>query len=163
MTVTLLLPSDRYTLALGVWLGKRLEAGTVLLLEGDLGAGKTTLIKGVGKGLGISEDIDSPTFTLINEYHDGRVPLYHVDLYRLDPQNVAALYLETYWQGIENPPGIVAIEWSERLPYHPPASITVVLSQPLPEGRTVTLTPSHPTHQKQLEALTLHAILADEI
>ncbi|MEO1299369.1 MAG: tRNA (adenosine(37)-N6)-threonylcarbamoyltransferase complex ATPase subunit type 1 TsaE, partial [Cyanobacteria bacterium J06636_16] len=81
MTVSLVLPNEAMTRALGLWLGQHLEAGTVLLLQGDLGSGKTTLVKGIGQGLGIPEAIDSPTFALINEYPQGRIPLYHVDLY----------------------------------------------------------------------------------
>lgn len=107
------------TQRLGMILGKSLLAGSVILLEGDLGCGKTSLIQGLGLGLGITDAIVSPTFTLINEYHEGRVPLYHLDLYRLTPQQVDDLYLENYWQGIEFPPGIVAIEWSERLLHRP--------------------------------------------
>ncbi len=107
------------THALGIHLGQTLSAGSVLLLEGELGSGKTTLVQGLGAGLGIAEAIDSPTFTLVNEYLNGRVPLYHLDLYRLDGDEVKTLCLETYWEGLEVEPGIVAIEWAERLPYKP--------------------------------------------
>ncbi len=117
--ISLFLANLEATQRLGRLLGQTLPAGSVLLLEGDLGSGKTSLIQGLGQGLGIADAIVSPTFTLINEYHDGRVPLYHLDLYRLNPQQVDELYLETYWQGIEVPPGIVAIEWSERLVHRP--------------------------------------------
>ncbi|BAZ32266.1 hypothetical protein NIES4074_47680 [Cylindrospermum sp. NIES-4074] len=116
------------TLNLGITLGESLTAGSVILLEADLGAGKTTLVQGIGKGLGISELIVSPTFTLINEYTEGRLPLYHLDLYRLGPKEVAALNLETYWEGIEVTPGIVAIEWAERMPYKPDNYISVHLT-----------------------------------
>ena len=71
------------TYNLGKSLGKFLPAGSVILLEGNLGTGKTTLVQGIGIGLGITETIDSPTFTLINEYFSGKIPLYHFDLYRL--------------------------------------------------------------------------------
>lgn len=106
------------TRALGVALGQSLAAGSVILLEGDLGSGKTTLVQGIGEGLGITEPIVSPTFTLINEYTEGRLPLYHLDLYRLQPEEATALNLETYWEGVEMPLGIVAIEWA-RLQYKP--------------------------------------------
>ncbi|MGK7887483.1 MAG: tRNA (adenosine(37)-N6)-threonylcarbamoyltransferase complex ATPase subunit type 1 TsaE, partial [Crocosphaera sp.] len=79
------------TKALGQKLGQNLTEGSVLLLKGDLGAGKTTLVQGIGEGLGITDAIVSPTFTLINEYHQGRLPLYHLDLYRLEPEAVAEL------------------------------------------------------------------------
>ncbi|WP_041565661.1 tRNA (adenosine(37)-N6)-threonylcarbamoyltransferase complex ATPase subunit type 1 TsaE [Nostoc punctiforme] len=116
------------TLHLGITLGESLTAGSAILLKGDLGAGKTTLVQGIGKGLGIAESIVSPTFTLINEYTEGRLPLYHLDLYRLEPQEVAALNLESYWEGIEVIPGIVAVEWAERLPYKPDSYLSVNLT-----------------------------------
>ncbi|MEL6940373.1 MAG: tRNA (adenosine(37)-N6)-threonylcarbamoyltransferase complex ATPase subunit type 1 TsaE [Cyanobacteria bacterium J06598_1] len=121
------LPDAQATQALGRALGNHLPAGSVLLLKGDLGSGKTTLVQGLGQGLGI-EEIDSPTFTLINEYTRGRVPLYHIDLYRLSGAEADGLFLETYWDGVEVEPGIVAIEWSERLTVLPPAPIEVALS-----------------------------------
>ncbi len=121
------LPDREATQALGRSLGKQLSAGSVLLLKGDLGSGKTTLVQGLGLGLGVTE-IDSPTFTLINEYTKGRIPLYHVDLYRLSLAEASALYLETYWEGIETEPGIVAIEWAERLTHLPPEPIELALS-----------------------------------
>ncbi len=126
------LPDAQATQALGKALGEQLPAGSVLLLKGNLGSGKTTLVQGLGAGLGIAE-IDSPTFTLINEYTRGRVPLYHVDLYRLSASEAEALYLETYWEGLEVKPGIVAIEWAERLTYLPPAPVELALDY-VPEG-----------------------------
>ncbi|WGV23887.1 tRNA (adenosine(37)-N6)-threonylcarbamoyltransferase complex ATPase subunit type 1 TsaE [Halotia branconii] len=116
------------TLRLGMTLGQNLSVGSVILLEGDLGAGKTTLVQGIGQGLAISEPIVSPTFTLINEYTEGRLPLYHLDLYRLEPQEVLALNLETYWEGLEVMPGIVAIEWAERMPCKPHVYLNVHLT-----------------------------------
>ncbi|MEO1181421.1 MAG: tRNA (adenosine(37)-N6)-threonylcarbamoyltransferase complex ATPase subunit type 1 TsaE, partial [Cyanobacteria bacterium J06636_28] len=74
------LPNIRATHRLGWLMGQRLPAGSTLLLSGPLGSGKTTLTQGLGAGLDIEQTIDSPTFTLINEYLTGRVPLYHVDL-----------------------------------------------------------------------------------
>ncbi len=124
---------------LGVDLGQRLPAGTVLLLEGDLGAGKTTLVQGIGAGLGIVEAIDSPTFTLVNEYLDGRLPLYHLDLYRLGPAEATALYPEQYWQGDEMELGIVAIEWAERLAYLPARYWKIQLNYTAAGGRQATL------------------------
>ncbi len=138
-SVALFLDQDVATRAIGHCLGQHLPPGSILLLRGDLGAGKTTLIQGLGLGLGITEPIVSPTFTLVNEYHEGRIPLYHLDLYRLEPAEVASLYLEQYWEGLENPLGITAIEWSERLPQHPPAYLLVVLRH-LSQGREVLFT-----------------------
>ena len=122
------LPYIEATQQLGITLGETLNAGSVILLEGDLGAGKTTLVQGIGKVLGIIEPIVSPTFTLINEYPEGRIPLYHLDLYRLEPQEVTGLNLESYWEGIEVTPGIVAIEWAERMPYLPDSYLKVCLT-----------------------------------
>ncbi len=125
---------------LGVTLGRSLKPGSIILLEGDLGAGKTTLVKGIGEGLGITDSIVSPTFTLINEYPEGRIPLYHLDLYRLDPQSVAELNLEAYTEAIEVTPGIVAIEWAERMPYKPYNYLSVCLSYGTEDTRVAEIT-----------------------
>jgi tRNA threonylcarbamoyladenosine biosynthesis protein TsaE len=100
----------------------RLEAGAVVLLSGDLGAGKTVFVRGLAAGLGIDPDeVTSPTFTLIQEYNGGRLPLYHVDLYRLQPAEVEGLGLdELTCQG-----GVTAIEWPDRLPRPFEDAITV--------------------------------------
>ncbi|AFY99606.1 bifunctional alanine racemase/tRNA (adenosine(37)-N6)-threonylcarbamoyltransferase complex ATPase subunit type 1 TsaE [Calothrix sp. PCC 6303] len=116
------------TRSLGCNIGKYLPAGSVILLTGELGAGKTTLVQGIGEGLEIEDSIVSPTFTIINEYTEGRIPLYHLDLYRLEPAEVQALNLENYWEGIEAVPGITAIEWSERMPYMPESYLNITLS-----------------------------------
>jgi tRNA threonylcarbamoyladenosine biosynthesis protein TsaE len=133
------LPDAAATRSLGIRLGQMLPAGTVLLLQGDLGAGKTSLVQGIGAGLGIQESIDSPTFTLINEYLDGRVPLYHLDLYRLEPAATAALSVASYWEGVEVEPGIVAIEWAERLPYLPEHYVRLQWHNTATDGRKIAL------------------------
>lgn len=138
-----LLADLQATLDLGIKLGQTLTPGSVILLEGDLGAGKTTLVQGIGQGLGITESIVSPTFTLINEYTQGRIPLYHLDLYRLEPREVAALNLETYWEGMEVEPGIVAIEWAERMPYLPESYLRVRLTYGNDGSRQADITPLH--------------------
>lgn len=136
------LPDQEATRTLGKALGNQLLAGSVLLLKGNLGAGKTTLVQGLGAGLGIDE-VDSPTFTLINEYTGGRLPLYHIDLYRLSSEQADELGLESYWDGLEKEPGIVAIEWSERLSFLPEQAVEVqieYLSETEPEkGRRVAI------------------------
>ncbi len=116
------------TQRLGIILGETLTPNSVILLEGNLGTGKTTLVQGIGKGLDINESIVSPTFTIINEYTQARLPLYHLDLYRLDASEIIALNLETYWEGIEVSPGIVAIEWAQRMPYKPDIYLTINLN-----------------------------------
>lgn len=98
------------THALGAALGALLTAGDVILLVGDLGAGKTALTQGIGAGLGVRGVINSPTFTILKEYV-GRLPLYHFDLYRIDsPDEVFALGFEDYFEG----DGVSVIEWAER-------------------------------------------------
>jgi tRNA threonylcarbamoyladenosine biosynthesis protein TsaE len=94
-------------------LAKTLAPGAVVLLSGDLGAGKTAFVRGIAEGLGVNPaDVTSPTFTLIQEYRSGRVPLYHVDLYRLQPIEVDDLGLDEMTSG----GGVTAIEWPDRLP-----------------------------------------------
>ncbi len=114
-----LLANEWETRKLGEKIAQSLSPNSVILLRGNLGAGKTTFIQGIGAGLGIKDAIASPTFTLINEYLEGRLPLYHIDLYRLNSQEIKQLHLESYWEGIEVEAGITAIEWSELLPNLP--------------------------------------------
>lgn len=141
VAIALWLKNSQATQRLGYLLGKLLPPGSVILLEGDLGAGKTTLVQGVAKGLEIDEPIVSPTFTLINEYTDGRLPLYHLDLYRLEPHEVDSIYPEMYWEGIEVTPGIVAIEWQQRLLDKPPHYLDIKLNSiaESESGRTASL------------------------
>jgi len=102
--------SEEDTQALARELASTLSAGDVLLLEGDLGAGKTSFVKGLAAGLGIAAaDVSSPTFTLVHEYRGGRLPLYHADLYRLEKAATDELGLE------ETVDGVLAIEWPDRL------------------------------------------------
>jgi tRNA threonylcarbamoyladenosine biosynthesis protein TsaE len=115
MHYSLQVPTAQLTQAIAAELAQVLPPGSILWLEGNLGSGKTTFVQGLGKGLGITTDIVSPTFTLIDEYLDGRMPLYHVDLYRLEPEQVGSLHLAEYWKGVDFPLGIVAIEWADRL------------------------------------------------
>ena len=136
---TIFLSDAAATRSLGIALGQTLPAGSVLLLEGELGSGKTTLVQGLGEGLGIQDTIDSPTFTLINEYMEGRLPLYHLDLYRLNATATAELSLETYWDGTEAELGIVAIEWAECLPYKPSSYLEIRLTYDVERGRHLTI------------------------
>lgn len=126
--VKIFLPNRSATVQLGKYLAQLLKPKTVILLFGDLGAGKTTLVQGIGAGLGIKEAIVSPTFSLINEYPEGKIPLYHLDLYRLSQGEVESLGIENYWEGIEVEPGVTVIEWAERLPYLPADYLTITLT-----------------------------------
>jgi tRNA threonylcarbamoyladenosine biosynthesis protein TsaE len=140
LATAIALPNQAATHQLGKTLGQLLPEGSLLLLYGDLGSGKTTLVQGIGEGLGLIEPVISPTFVLINEYIEGRVPLYHLDLYRLSPAEVEALHIDSYWEGLEFPLGIVAIEWAERLE-HPPSTYLQVELTPTETGRSLKLTP----------------------
>jgi tRNA threonylcarbamoyladenosine biosynthesis protein TsaE len=133
------LPDANATHALGLELGRSLTAGSVLLLTGDLGSGKTTLVQGLAQGLNIRDAIVSPTFTIINEYFGGRLPLYHLDLYRLTEPEVDDLHLEGYWDGLEAEVGIMAIEWAERLSYLPPDYLRIELTYDPVDGRIAKL------------------------
>lgn len=100
------------TFQLGKKIGEHITPSTILALSGDLGAGKTALSQGIACGLGIQEQIVSPTFTLIQEYQGGRLPFYHMDMYRLETeQEFMQLGLEDYF----NSNGVIVIEWAERL------------------------------------------------
>lgn len=105
--------SEDETAALGRELAATLSAGDVLLLYGDLGAGKTAFVRGLAEGLGVDRaEVSSPTFTLIQEYRGGRLPLFHVDLYRIeDPREFDELGLDEIAED-----GVLAIEWAEKLP-----------------------------------------------
>lgn len=129
------------TQRLGKSLGQLLPINTVLLLDGELGAGKTTLVQGIGLGLGITEPIVSPTFAIAQEYFEGRIPLYHLDLYRLNATEIAELYLENYWEAMEVPPGVTVIEWAYLLPYLPTNYLAISLKVAPSGGRLVTIEP----------------------
>src|SRR6185369_10577 len=106
---TLISHNPAETEALGEQWGRDAANGLVIGLTGDLGAGKTQLVKGIARGLGIVSRIQSPTFTLVHEYREGRLPLYHIDLYRLDTQEqVFAAGLEEYFHQTD---GLTVVEW----------------------------------------------------
>ena len=105
--------SPAETQSLGESWGRAAERGWVMALSGDLGAGKTELVKGIARGLGAAARVHSPTYTLVNEYGGGRLRLFHLDLYRLElPGQFVAAGLEEFLQ----PDGVTVIEWAERLP-----------------------------------------------
>src|SRR5215510_8846233 len=110
------------TFEIGRRIGDTLQAGAVILLTGELGAGKTVLAKGLAAGLGIDESaVTSPSFTLINE-HEGRLRLFHIDLYRLDSSATAGLGLEEI---LDHKDAVAVIEWAERLGFKPRGAVEV--------------------------------------
>ena len=115
------------TRRLGAYLGRLLERGDSVLLEGDFGSGKTTFTQGVAKGMGIdSRYVNSPTFTLINEYKGGTLPLHHIDLYRLEGnEQLATLGLDEYFEG----DGVTVVEWpSGAAPWLPDSRLMINFS-----------------------------------
>ena len=109
-TETIILHNEQETIEYGKRLGQQAAPGQILALTGDLGAGKTTLTKSIAAGLGISEMITSPTFTIVKEYHSGRLPLYHFDVYRIgDIDEMYELGYEEYFFGS----GLCVVEWAD--------------------------------------------------
>lgn len=133
--------SEEQTIELGERLAAELPARVVVLLIGNLGAGKTTLAKGIAKGLGVAQadDVTSPTYTLIHEYGAN---LYHIDLYRLETmQQVASLGLEELFDR----DAVVLIEWGERFPQIMPANRIEICIQA--DGNRRSISVSHPEHR----------------
>ena len=117
--------SEEQTRQVAAALATQLDRGAVVLLKGDLGAGKTAFVRGLAEGLGLNpDDVTSPTFTLVHEYRGGRVPLIHVDLYRLDRADLDEIGLDQDLAAA----GIVAVEWSERLSRTMAGAVTVTIT-----------------------------------
>ena len=100
------------TQALGTKLAKRLQPGDVIAYFGDLGAGKTALTRGIAQGLGITDIVTSPTYTIVNEYLTGRLPLFHFDMYRLGSSDEL---FDIGWEDYLERGGVCAVEWSENV------------------------------------------------
>lgn len=113
-------------------IGEKLKRGDVLCLDGDLGVGKTVFTKGVAAGLGIKDDVSSPTFTLIQEYYGGRLPLYHFDVYRIDgPWDMDDLGYDEYFYG----EGVCLVEWGSMIKeLFPENTIYVRIEKDLEKG-----------------------------
>ena len=124
MNYTTATPEQTFELA--AKLADELSDGDVICLNGDLGAGKTAFTKGLAHGLGVTETITSPTFTIVNEYHSGRIPLYHFDVYRLNsPSELEDTAFFDYFSGT----GVVVIEWA--------AQVEEVLGGLIPSGKRI--------------------------
>jgi tRNA threonylcarbamoyladenosine biosynthesis protein TsaE len=109
---TVISHSPAETESFGEQMGRVAQSGWVIGLSGDLGAGKTQMVKGLARGLGAVDHVRSPTFALLNQYDSGRLPLFHLDLYRLDTRDqIVGAGLEAYFY---QPPGVTVIEWAER-------------------------------------------------
>ena len=136
------MPSQRFitnspeeTEALGARLARALEPGAVVAFTGDLGAGKTAFVRGLARGLGIRDRVTSPTFTVVNEYEGGRLPLFHFDLYRL---GCADELFDIGWEDYLARGGVCAVEWSERMEeLLEPGTIRVDLRRGEDESRRV--------------------------
>jgi tRNA threonylcarbamoyladenosine biosynthesis protein TsaE len=125
------------TEAIGQRFAKDVNAGSVLALQGELGSGKTQLVKGLVAGLGSGAAVTSPTFTILHEYSSGRFPVYHFDFFRLeDRQSVARLGLDDYFFG----DGVSVIEWADRFPEFIPGQARWILFEIKSENtRAITL------------------------
>jgi tRNA threonylcarbamoyladenosine biosynthesis protein TsaE len=126
--------NEEETMNVGASLGAELQPGDVVLLYGQLGAGKTAFVRGLAHGVGASPDeVSSPTFTLVQEYAGASATLYHVDLYRLEPKEVDDLGLEE----LVSADGIVAIEWADRWTGRPDDVIQVWIEEAGEEKRSI--------------------------
>lgn len=134
-------------IAYGSRIGQELQAGDILVLTGNLGAGKTTLTKGIAKGLDIDQMIKSPTYTIVREY-EGRLPLYHLDVYRIgnDPDSID---LADFLDG----DGVTVIEWGELLETDLLGDYLEVIIRPSGDGRDITLHANGSRSQRLLEAI----------
>jgi tRNA threonylcarbamoyladenosine biosynthesis protein TsaE len=128
--------SEEETIAIGRELASKLGAGDVVLVSGNLGAGKTAFVRGLASGLGIDpEEVSSPTFTIVHEYRGGRLVLYHADLYRLERTATEDIGLEE--MGVRD--GVLAIEWPDRLTHALPGARHVGIALVDEEVREINL------------------------
>jgi tRNA threonylcarbamoyladenosine biosynthesis protein TsaE len=146
--------SPDVTHTLGERLGRLLQSGDVVLLTGNLGAGKTAFTQGIAQGLGVVGPVSSPTFTLLKEY-TGRIPLYHFDLYRIeDPAELDALGFDDYFFG----DGVAVVEWAERgederaMPW-PEDALRVAIVRAGPQERVLRLSAAGPRGEALLAGL----------
>ena len=128
--------SPNETEKIGAALGKILPAGTIIAYEGDLGAGKTAFTRGLAKGLGCTDMVTSPTYTIVNEYLSGRLPLFHFDMYRLHTSDDL---WDIGWEDYLERGGICAVEWSENVADAMENAITVCIEKLSDESRRITI------------------------
>jgi tRNA threonylcarbamoyladenosine biosynthesis protein TsaE len=143
------------TQALGHVIGELAQAGDIVLLSGELGAGKTCLVQGIARGLGIKGTTPSPSFVLVREFQ-GRIPLYHADLYRLELKEIASLGLDEYLYGH----GLCAVEWAEKgVGLLPADHLDIRMDYLGEEARRICLTAQGERYQKLLTKLKKSNIL----
>ncbi len=128
--------SPEETEAIGESLGTILSAGTVLAFRGDLGAGKTAFTRGLARGLGCREQVTSPTYTIVNEYLGGRLPLFHFDMYRL---HSADDLFDIGWEDYLDRNGVCAVEWSENVAEALEDPVTVTIEKTGENTRRITV------------------------
>ena len=128
--------SPAQTEAIGAALGKILRPGTVIAYRGDLGAGKTAFTRGLAKGLGCTDMVTSPTYTIVNEYLSGRMPLFHFDMYRLASSNDL---WDIGWEDYLDRGGVCAVEWSENVEDALENAIDVTIEKTGEESRKITI------------------------
>lgn len=124
------------TEAVGAALGRIIPAGTVIAYRGDLGAGKTAFTRGLARGLGYAEPVTSPTYTIVNEYLGGRLPLFHFDMYRLHSSDDL---WDIGWEDYLDRNGICAVEWSENVADALDGAVSVTIEKTGEESRRITL------------------------
>ena len=128
--------SPEETEAIGQLLASRLQPGTVIAFEGDLGAGKTAFTRGLARGLGAKDRVTSPTYTVVNEYLGGKMPLFHFDMYRLGSSDEL---FDIGWEDYLERGGICAVEWSENVRDAMEGAITVRIEKTGDESRRITI------------------------
>ena len=128
--------SPAETEAVGEALAKTLRPGTVLAFRGDLGAGKTAFTRGLGRGLGCTERVTSPTYTIVNEYTSGRLPLFHFDMYRL--RSSEDLF-DIGWEDYLERGGVCAVEWSENVADALDGAIWITIEKTGENSRRITI------------------------
>ena len=134
--MTFLTNSPAETEKIGAALGKILKPGTIIAYRGDLGAGKTAFTRGLARGLGSGEMVTSPTYTIVNEYHGGRCPLFHFDMYRLASSDDL---WDIGWEDYLDRNGICAVEWSENVADAMEDAITVTIEKLGDDARRITI------------------------
>ena len=128
--------SPAQTEAVGAALGKILQPGTVIAYRGDLGAGKTAFTRGLARGLGCTDMVTSPTYTIVNEYLNGRMPLFHFDMYRLGSSDDL---WDIGWEDYLERGGVCAVEWSERVEDALEDAINITIEKTGEESRRITI------------------------